>query len=367
MSSIYKRTDRAGRICVAWIGADGKQRTKMFPADTPRRELKKFAARMETEAAAGRGRIQTVDLQTAAVYFLEDRGAVCQPATHERYRSMLIPFARAIGPATPLDHVTTHALGEWRNARLAKGRSPVTVRSDLKILTAFFRFCVARSWLAASPMAGVQAPKYKRRIPGFLRPDEMETFIAAARAHPRREFYLLAVLACDLGLRRNEMLYLQWRDIDFDRRLITITGKSKDPRVLPLTQRAADALADWGQEGPLVFPPKYKTAHHRSPFLAKEFNRFIADQNLPIKSEHGLRHSFGTRLMLRGASERLAADALGHQTTDTTRLYLHSVTEVLRAAMDPQPSSPPPPATTPTPKSPTHSPATSETQKPAAP
>lgn len=361
MASIFTRKDRGGQICVAWIDATGIRRSQFFPRHQ-RTAAKKFAVRMQAEADAGRGAVPCVTLESAVVYYLEDRRQCCAAGTWMRYRSVMVPFAEMLGPATPLPRITTHQLTEWRNAKLGE-RQRSTVRNDCKCLVAFFRWCIARGWLEKSPMIGVEIPRVKRTIPAFLAPADLERVIAESAQHPRREFYLITVLAADCGLRRNEILHLPWRHVDLNNRTLTIIGKSKDPRVVPLSTRAHAALMDWPQEGPQVFPPRYKVANLRSPELAWEYNDWLKSLNLGI-TLHGLRHSFAVRLVSRGASERAVGDLLGHQSLETTRLYARSHLDYLRSLVDPSAATPP---TTPPPKSRTPAPTPERTENTPAP
>lgn len=315
MASIVQRKDRGGQWCVYYYDELGRRRGRFFPAHA-KRKAKRFAAAMD--ATAGR-KARTVTLETAVVYFVEDRQSCCSAGTFLRYRCVLLAFARDIGEKTPLDRIATHDLDLWRNQRM-ESRARSSVRNDLKTVKAFFHWCAARGWIAADPSKPVEIPIVKRGLPAFLTPAQLDALIDRAREHDRPEFYLLTCLCVEAGLRRNEALHLPWSAVDFDRRVLHIVGKSKSPRVVPMSPLLEAALLDWPQDGALVFPPRYKCANVCSPFLAREYNAWLASLGMGIKSMHALRHSFASRLLIRGAPGRVAADLLGHQSEATTRI-----------------------------------------------
>lgn len=348
MASISYNKAR-GTWLVSWHVA-GRNHGKTFPKDR-KREARAWAAKVEAEKPKASA---AVTLETAAVYFCEDRLACCEASTYERYRCVILALVAALGPATTLHRITQHQLAEWRNARL-KVRARTTVRNDFKTAIAFFRWCRARRWLESLPTDGIEPPHVKRTVPEFLAPDALEKLLAHIRAEAPPEWYLLATLAADAGLRRNEALFLPWSSVDFPNRQLTIVGKSKAPRIVPMTHRVEQMLLDWPQAGPTVFPAKYGAANkRRSPDLARRFNLWLHAHGYKI-TLHGLRHSFAVRLVSRGASERAVGDLLGHQDLTTVRIYARAPLDYLRSIIEPppHPAPPPSPATPPTDPPPT--------------
>lgn len=358
MASIVFNKAR-GTWVVYWL-AGGRRRGKSFPKDR-KREANAYAAKVEAEKASIG---DACDLQTAAVYWCEDRRATCEPRTYERYRSVITQFAEEIGPETPLHKITPHQIAEWRNQRLTF-RARTTVRNDIKTVIAFFRWCRTRRWLDQLPTDGVKPPTVKRTVPEHLPPTELEALLTDLRDNAPAEYYLLAVLAADAGLRRNEAIYLRWQSIDFQNRHLTITGKSKDPRIVPMTKRLETLLLDWPQAGPFLFPAKYSSDRNtRSPDLAYRLNEWLHARGQRI-TLHGLRHSFAVRLVSRGASERAVGDLLGHQDLATVRIYARSHLDYLRQIVDAPDAAPHP--TNPHQKPATASAKTSQTEAPHEP
>ena len=334
MASIVERRDRQ-KLCVYYYDAAGKRRGKFFGL-TERRKAKKFAAEKDADKRA----TAAFSLETAATYYLEDRMAVCEAATYERYKSVLVNFCEICGPVA-LASIDAQRISTWRNARL-EVRARTTVRNDFKTLRAFFRWCVVRNWLATDPTVGVDAPRVKRTLPKFLTPTQCDELLAIMAKDAPRELYMIAVFALRAGMRRNEILTLPWASVNFDQGIITVRGKSVEERVIPMHSDIRTALMDWPQDGLYVFPAKYKVENNiRSPNVAKYFNDWLRTHGWNI-TLHGLRHSFAVRMVTRGASERAVGDLLGHQDVRTTRIYARSFLDHLRTLVEDAAESPAP-------------------------
>lgn len=326
MASIVERKDR-GKICVYWYDAAGKRHGKFFSLDE-RRKAKQFAGIKDSAKRLG----EATTLETAATYYLEDRMAVCEASTYDRYKSVIEHFC-AVYPNATLASIDAQKISTWRNDRLAI-RARTTVRNDFKCLRAFFRWCIARKWLAEDPSRSVEAPRVKRTLPRFLTPEQCEKLLAAMKEKAPAELHLICLFALRAGMRRNEILTLPWEAVNFEQGLISIRGKSSAERVIPMHSELQARLMDWPQDGLYVFPAKYKVAKNvRSPLVAKEFNAWLRDNGWNI-TLHGLRHSFAVAMVTRGASERAVGDLLGHQDVRVTRVYARSFLDHLRTLVE---------------------------------
>lgn len=355
MASLVTRPD--GKTVVYWYDAAGRRHGKLFQKDQ-RREARKYGASMDGERAKLPAR--KLDLESAAVYYLEDRRSVCAPATYQRYHSVLAQLIKTHGKRT-ISSIAPHDIAAWRDER-GKTHAPATVRNDLKAVRQLFRWLVGRGWLPESPCAPVQSPKVKSKLPAYLTPKRVDELLATVKASPTDPaWYLIILFATRAGMRRNEILTLRWTDLDLEDKTISITGKSKEPRVIPMAAQIETALLDWPQDGPNVFPARYKVASNvRSPLIAKKINAWLR-QHFGL-TLHGLRHSFAVGLVTRGASERAVGDWIGHQDVRTVRRYARTYLDHLRQFADP-----PAPQESANPPSPSVASTSAEMETPAAP
>jgi integrase len=145
-------------------------------------------------------------------------------------------------------------------------------------------------------------------------------------------------LAAYTGLRRGELIALQWRDIDFTAHKITITRavsataistpKSGHYRDVPLSDQAATALkrlkqrAQYTNLNDLVLCNRYGRRLN-GPALTRRYNRARETCELRPLRWHDLRHTFGSLLVAAGIDTVTVKAAMGHSRITTTERYLH--------------------------------------------
>lgn len=153
-------------------------------------------------------------------------------------------------------------------------------------------------------------------------------------------------IAGDAGLRAGEMLGLRWEDLDFTHRTLyvrrnLVMGQERSPkwgtaRDIPLSDRLKVALLrlrtlDGGIDRVLKSSNGGAMTMSQIRPLLERVARYAG---APLYGPHALRHSFGTRLMLNGASARVAMELLGHSSLKTTQIYAHASKDHRRLAID---------------------------------
>jgi integrase/recombinase XerD len=173
--------------------------------------------------------------------------------------------------------------------------------------------------------------KRPRTLPTVLSPEEVVRLLAAAL--PGRERTLLDV-AYSCGLRLQELLGLQVRDIDSARMVLHIRhGKGQKDRLVPLSPRLLAVLrAYWRQYRPArwLFPGVQPSVPLTDGAVQRLCRRAARRAGLGKQvTPHTLRHSFATHLLDRGADIRSVQELLGHQSLSTTQVYTHLTTRKL--------------------------------------
>jgi integrase len=122
--------------------------------------------------------------------------------------------------------------------------------------------------------------------------------------------------------------------VDFVARTINVRGenaKSSQSRPVPLSPRAESTLQAWRKQvrgQGRVFPRATPDA------LKGQWARLLADAKITGLRWHDLRHTFGSRTALAGASIEVLKKLMGHSSITTTSRYLHSDMEDARRAID---------------------------------
>lgn len=164
-------------------------------------------------------------------------------------------------------------------------------------------------WLLAS-CKGTRTIEYERK--GKTLTAEIDTYNPHLKA--------LILLGLDSGLRRGEILSLDWKDIDFDTGIINILGthtKTQKTRAVPMTSRTKAELSGL---------PNFGTSGKVFPF--NDFKRSWATALKVAKIDgltfHDLRRTFVTRLQTGGLSIGIAAELAGHARLETTQKHYTS-------------------------------------------
>jgi integrase/recombinase XerD len=188
-------------------------------------------------------------------------------------------------------------------------------------LRLFYRLTLGRPGLVTMIPYG----KKPKTLPCVLAPEEVARLLTAAR--PGRERILLQT-AYALGLRLDELIHLQVRDIDGGRGVVHVRrGKGAKARLVPISDRLLTELrAWWRMQRPLLwlFPGGKPGEPITDGGVQRLFRRVRTAAGIAKPaSMHTLRHSYATHMLEAGVSVVVLQRLLGHSDLTTTARYLH--------------------------------------------
>jgi len=242
----------------------------------------------------------------------------------------------------PVRDLRARHVEEWLTALAGQGRKGTTLNRYLTSLSSVLTEAVERGLAKENVARRVKKHRVEVREVPYLGEADIRRILAAA---PRDLRPLLAILA-DTGLRRGELLSLEWRDVDLDRGTVLVRhSKTGRGREVPLTARARGAFEhlDAGQgavplrgkdlvlarEYKLQRPPVRKKAWG-SEFtprrrvenrLTTQFRRVVRGLGVEGVSLHTLRHSCASRMVMAGVPLSAVARVTGHSTLRCAALY----------------------------------------------
>jgi len=260
------------------------------------------------------------------------------------YRSDLkafLAFAAARG-ARRCAAIKPAQVVDWLAERREAGMAEATVARGLAATRMLMRHLAAEGRIPRDPTARISAPALRPALPRTLAVDEVERLLAAPGSKRggtwkvERDRALLEVIyAC--GARVSEAVSVRTSEIEPSLRVLRLVGKGSKTRIVPLGQRAREALATWIEGGRTKLP---NAARASEVFLSKSgqplsrldawrvVKAAAARAGLPGSiSPHTLRHSFATHLVEGGADLRSVQEMLGHASIRTTEVYTHLDTE----------------------------------------
>ncbi|MEA1073263.1 tyrosine recombinase [Sphingomonas sp. LY160] len=208
-----------------------------------------------------------------------------------------------------------------------------TVARRSSALRRFFGFLFDEGLRPDDPSAALPRPTLQRPLPRVLDSDEVTRMFAVveergASGEPiaLRNLALLELLYGS-GLRATELVSLPRRAVRPGQPFLMLRGKGDKERLVPVSQRAADAVAAWTAHVPAgsawLFP---SGKSHLSRVRLFQLVRAIAAEagiSPDRVSPHVLRHAFATHLLAGGADLRVLQSLLGHADIATTQIYTH--------------------------------------------
>jgi integrase/recombinase XerC len=247
-------------------------------------------------------------------------------------------FTERLGKATP-GRLTARLMRAYLAWLSEQGYAKTTIARRIAAVRSWCRFLCRHGTLTANPAEGLRGPRQDKKLPHFLRPQELTRLLeapAADSALGSRDRAILETLY-SAGLRVSELTQLNLEDVDFDSGLATVRGKGKRERLALLGPPCLAALRRWLPERetlagtrPALFVNKRGT-RLSSRSVGRMLVKYLALAGLdPRTSPHTLRHSFATHLLDAGADIRSVQELLGHRSLTTTQIYTHVTTGKLR-------------------------------------
>ena len=225
---------------------------------------------------------------------------------------------------------------------------PTTQKERLSSVKGLFKWLTRQNVLFFNPAAELMLPRQERTLPKeVLSAGEVDAILDQADVKtPKglRDRAMMEVLY-STGMRRCELVGLDVFDLDFERGTVLIRlGKGKKDRVVPLGQRALSWVGKYLEEvrpGLTTSSPDAQDAVFLS-MLGKRLTddyatnlvgKYIRASGLRKKGScHLLRHSMATLMLQNGADVRVIQEILGHESLETTQVYLRvAVIELIEA------------------------------------
>jgi integrase/recombinase XerC len=283
----------------------------------------------------------------------ERRASAHTVKAYRRDLEALLRFIEAkIALPPALAHVDKFMLRAWLG-ELAKTVAPPTIGRKLSSVRAFFDYQARHGGMQGNPAALLQSPKIRRKLPTFLRPEAAASVMetpndqsSAPEAERLRDRLALELLyGC--GLRVSELVGLDLEHISESRGEVLVLGKGKKERIVPLGEKAREALAAYLEHRSALSRPTAPASAARALLLGRRGTRLgvrriqtlvqrygMLGAGRPDLHPHALRHSCATHMLEGGADLRVIQEMLGHSSLSTTQRYTHVSLDQLLSVYD---------------------------------
>jgi integrase len=198
---------------------------------------------------------------------------------------------------------------------LKGAKSKYDFNNTLAAFKAFFRWAVRSSLLVHNPTENIKKINIQERTRKALSPDEVKRVIWSAE---KETLFPAVLLAIYTGMRKSEVLGLDWKDVDFSEMKVTLhLTKSKRIRVIPMSDELVRAIKPFKQKSGSICD-----LHNHRRIIKRIFKRAKA-----IGGWHILRHTFATTLLRNGVDIQTVCDLCGHSSIAVTARYITSTPE----------------------------------------
>ena len=234
-----------------------------------------------------------------------------------------------------------------------QGFATQTIARRLSAVRQFHRFLYSEGLRGDDPAGRIETPKQRQALPKVLSVDEVDRLLAAAATSGQAEdlspsaklraqrLYALIELLYATGLRVSELVGLPAGAFQKDTRSFTVRGKGGHERLVPLTERAFEAVSAYlatlkasrQTVSKWLFPATGAAGHLTRQAFARDLKALAVSVGLSADqvSPHVLRHAFASHLLQNGADLRVVQQLLGHADIATTQIYTHVLEERKRA------------------------------------
>ncbi len=219
--------------------------------------------------------------------------------------------------------------------------TPRSINRKISSLNSFYKYMMRQGIVAKNPVKQLHALKTEERLPSYLKEEETQFLLEELQFEAGFSGFtdrMICELLYQTGMRRQELLQLKEKDIEWSLRQVRILGKGNKERLVPISPALALLVRDYINEKQKL--DVYDESHllvleNGQPLYAMYVYRVVKKYlgittTLRKKSPHVLRHSFATHLLNNGANIQAIKDLLGHSSLAATQVYTHNNIEQLK-------------------------------------
>lgn len=232
-------------------------------------------------------------------------------------------------------------LGRLSDQNLKKS----SIARKVAALRSFFKFAFKRGMIEQNPAHLLIVPKKDKPLPTVTTSEDINRMMDAVDTGSPRGVQTKAILELfySTGIRLNELVQLNVKDVDLKASQIKVTGKGAKQRIVPVGATAVKAIKNHLETREKLYGARTDADARKALFLAahgqrmypRAVQRMVKNylqkvSEVTQKSPHTLRHSFASHLLDSGADIRVIKELLGHASLASTQVYTHTSTERLK-------------------------------------
>lgn len=232
-----------------------------------------------------------------------------------------------------LSGITPAKIFDYKSVRIKDGVKPATIFKELAILRHSLNIARQWEWIESNPFSKVKFEQVHNKIERWITPEEEKRLLDASAPWLKE----IIIFAINTGMRQDEILSLQWSQVDLSRLTVTLLiTKNKEKRTIPLNQTVYELLKSKSKVryiSGFIFVSQTGTKINARNLL-RAFFKARKEAKLEDVRFHDLRHTFATRLVQSRIDLYVVKELLGHKTITMTMRYAHHNPESLRHGVE---------------------------------
>ncbi len=312
-----------------------------------KRDAEDWARGIEDEMRRGihvaRAPAERTTLKAALERYLDEVTPTKKPSTQSAERKKAKIVIDRLGQYG-LAQLSPERIAEYRDERLAEGKSPNTVRLEMALLGHLFTTAI-REWglgLMYNPVANVRRPSPGQGRDRRLNWSELRRMLKACDAHSNPMLGWVVRIALYTAMRQGEILSLALDQVDLQRRIVCLSDtKNGSARTVPLSRRAVTVFREAlgnpvrPSDTDLIFYGEAGRDGIRRPYqMHKVWADALKRAGISNLRFHDLRHEAVSRLVEKGLTDQEVAAISGHKSMQMLRRYTHLRAEDLVDRLD---------------------------------
>ncbi|MFQ5660431.1 MAG: tyrosine recombinase XerC [Gammaproteobacteria bacterium] len=230
------------------------------------------------------------------------------------------------------DDLNGRQLRSFIAKRHCRGISGRSLQRHMSAIRAFYRYLMRAGIASQNPALGIITPATPHKLPKTLDADQANRLVEIKTSGPLavRDKAIFELMYSS-GLRLSELVELDLDSIDFADAIVTVTGKGKKTRNIPVGRYAVNAIKAWlsqrsnfanSDQSALFVSNRGKRISTRT--IQQRLRDWAVKQGLATRVHpHMLRHSFATHILESSSDLRAVQELLGHANISTTQVYTH--------------------------------------------
>jgi integrase len=267
---------------------------------------------------------------------------VSQKRSARQYKGYIRNLQHFFGESS-LSEITPSTISEYKMKRRKNGVGPASINRELAVLkNAFNKALKEWGWVRENPVTRVSMEKEPSGRVRYLTDEEFEKLLNACPEWLRP----IVLTARHTGLRRENIMSLEWHQVDLLRRVITVERTKNGERLgIPINEtlmglfKKLSKVRYIGSEY-VFYHPSAKKKNAKGTFNGRRyyevktaFRKALNQAGIQNFRFHDLRHCFASALVQRGADLYEVQRLLGHKSQAMTQRYAHLAPENLRKAV----------------------------------